>query len=143
MISRRHVVVIGAGLFVAAAAQAGSLDGTYTGTIHCGLLSNLSNPLKTAFSMTADGGSGHLRAADHSPDWPHRRLRARQRLGHARWGGRAPRGRGEGSYVFDAEYRGTLDGGPARLTGTQRSDNRGRPETRSCEIEVARAAPRS
>ena len=54
----RYVIGLAAGgavLLASPAAQAQSFDGTYAGTISCGLLTHLTRPLKTEFSMTVSG----------------------------------------------------------------------------------------
>jgi hypothetical protein len=130
-----HVIGVATLLLTTSGVQARSFDGTYTGTIQCGVLSNLSRPLKTAFAMTVAGDTVTYERQIVRPTGPTGSYE-RGSGTVTPTGDVALRGRGEGSFVFDSEYRGRLGDGTARLTGTQRWDLRGKPETRPCEIEL-------
>jgi hypothetical protein len=124
------------------AAGAQSFDGAYTGTIGCGLLSTLTRPLKTEFTMTVSGPAVRYERPIVTRNGP---TNSYERGGGTitESGEIALTGKGEGNFVFEGEYRGRLEGGTARLTGTQRWLIRGVTETRSCEIELTAARSRS
>jgi hypothetical protein len=51
----------------------------------------------------------------------------------------ALRGKGEGNYRVDAEYRGPLTGDAIRLVGPQHWEISGRNEQRSCQVDLTRS----
>jgi hypothetical protein len=104
MLERQRVIAVTALVLSASTAQAGSFDGAYTGTISCGLLTGLSKGLKTEFSMTVKDGQATYERQIIRPTGP--------TGAYERGGGKVTaagdvslRGRGEGSFVFDARPR--------------------------------------
>lgn len=135
------MTVAAALMLVADAAWGQSFEGTYAGTIQCGLLSTLTRPLRTQFTLTVAGGAATYerpildpRRGDHSGSWE------RGAGTVTADGDIVLNGKGEGTYVFDAEYRGSLRTSPIRLTGTQRWIVRGVMEPRSCQIDLNRSS---
>lgn len=133
-------------LALSAGARAQSYDGVYEGGIRCGLLSGLTRPLQTPFTMTVSGRDVRYAREIVRPGGP---TGTTSTGSFERGGGTvAPSGEvaltgaGEGGFSFDAAYRGRIDARPIRLAGTQRWQIRGQTEERSCEIELAPPAPR-
>lgn len=127
-------------------AGAQAFDGNYTGTIACGVLSDLRRPLSVDFSMKVTGneatyereivrpggGTGTIRTGNYE--------RGKGTVSPS--GEVVLRGQGEGSFRLEGEYRGQLTGSPIHLAGTQRWQVRGSTEERSCQIELTRRSSR-
>jgi hypothetical protein len=119
-----------------------TIDGTYTGTIACGLLTQLRYPLRTDFSLTVARGEASYERPIVRPG---RDGRAEPTGSWERGGGPVSplgevtlRGRCEGGFSCEAQYQGQLDAGAIRLTGSQRWQGRGKVEERTCEITLTR-----
>jgi len=117
-----------------------SFDGTYDGTIHCGLSTDAKRVWESPFRLTVEDGEARYERPI---------LRYGQSTGvYERGGGTVTAsgkvglaGRAHGtSYVFDAQYQGELTEDTAQLAGTQlwyiRDDAAG--SERSCRINLMR-----
>jgi hypothetical protein len=131
---------IAAMLTIAAAAQAQSLDGTYTGTIACGLLSHLTQPLKTKFTMTVSRDQATYERPMLRRGEPTGSFERGQ--GNVSPSGEVTlRGRCEGDSPCESQYSGQLNTEPVRLVGTQSWRVQKKREQRSCEIDLTRTPP--
>jgi hypothetical protein len=117
-----------------------SLDGTYDGTIHCGLVTDAKRVWESPFRLIVEDGAARYERPilrDGQSTGVYERgdgtVSASGKVGLA--------GRAHGtSYVFDAQYQGELTQGAARLVGTQLWYIAGRDaeSQRSCRIDLVR-----
>ena len=127
-------------------AQAQSFDGNYAGKMACSLLSDLKRPLSVNFSMKVSGSEASYEREIVRPgtgSGPARTGNYERGNGTVSASGEVSlRGKGEGPFVFEGEYRGQLTGSTIQLTGSQHWQVRGTTETRSCQIELTRPSSR-
>ena len=128
-------------IILAGSAQAQSLDGSYAGKITCGVLTSVSRPLSVDFSMKVSGGEATyqreiVRPASGSGAAVSTGSYERGSGTVSPSGEVTLHGKGEGSFVFESEYRGQLSGITGQLSGSQRWQARGTNETRSCQVEL-------
>jgi hypothetical protein len=136
---RAAVTAVAAGtvlVLAAPGARAQSFDGTYTGTMTCGLLAGQTRPLQTAVAMTVSGSTVNY----------HRQIlqRGGPTGSYERGSGTVTpageitlKGQGDGNHAFDADYRGKIEGNIVSLTGEQRWRTTG---NRSCQLSLTRAS---
>ncbi len=130
-------IVLGVG-----GAEAQSFDGNYVGKIICGVLSDLRRPLNVAFAMRVSGSEATYQREIVRPGADGGLIstgsfeRGNGTISPA--GEVNLRGKGEGAFVFEGEYRGQIKGSTVRLDGTQQWQIRSAPETRSCQIDLTR-----
>jgi hypothetical protein len=139
-------LLLGAITLASGSAQAQSFDGNYAGKITCGLLSDLRRPLSVNFSMKVSGSDATYEREIVRPgtgSGPVRTGNYERGNGTVSASGEVSlRGKGEGPFVFEAEYRGQLNASTIQLSGAQHWQVRGAPETRSCQIELTRLSSR-
>jgi hypothetical protein len=142
----RYLVRVGAGsalVLLPLSVAAHSLDGTYDGTIHCGLVTDAKRVWESPFRLIVEDGAAQYERPilrDGQPTGVYERgdgtVTGSGKVGLA--------GRAQGSsYVFDAQYQGELTQDAARLVGTQLWYIRGHDDEseRSCHITLIRVPP--
>jgi hypothetical protein len=118
-----------------------STDGTYNGTISCGVLSNLTQPLRTQFTMNVSVNEATYERPILRPS---RSGGQAERTGSSEPGVEPFSSNGEvvlngdcgGEFNCEGHYEGKLNTTPIHLSGTQRWLVRGKAELRTCEIEL-------
>ena len=135
-------------LLTAPDVPAQSFDGIYLGTMECQSRGGL-RPLRTELKLVIAGNSATYERQIMRPgrDCPvegcpsgvfERGTGEVTTAGDVALRGKAESKISGGSYSFDAEYRGKVTGGDARLRGVQRWIVNGQTEPeRSCEIELS------
>ena len=137
----RILLVLLCAIVFATGVQAQSFDGSYVGKITCGVLTSVNRPLSVDFSMKVSGSEATYEREIVRPSGA---ASARTGSYERGTGTVSPsgevtlHGKGEGSFVFESEYRGQIAGSSVQLTGAQRWQGRSANESRSCQIELKR-----
>ena len=123
-----------------------TLDGTYTGTIACGVRRGQANPLRSQFTMRVSGGEATYERPIVRPGSDGRA----EPTGSSERGDGAVspsgevilRGQCQGGFSCNGQYEGRFGADAVRLIGTQRWQLRGKTDKRTCEVDLVRTPPK-